>query len=74
LNLNIRKVEILLQALDCLITHHNEAGIELSQVGEIAELAKEIQEAPNKWQMPLGIDTPKSNAKEVGGLGQQKRV
>jgi len=74
LNLNIRKVEILLQGLDCLVTHHNEAGIELSQIGEIAELAKEIQEAPNKWSFPVGIDAPPSDAKEANGLGQNKKI
>lgn len=71
MNLNIRKVELLLQALDFLAVHHNEAGIELTQLGELAELAKEIQEAPNKWSIPVGIDAPPSDAKESHGLGQK---
>ena len=72
MNLNIRKVELLLQALDFLATHHNEAGIELTQLGEISELAKEIQDAPNHWTMPVGIEPEnKERAKEAAGLGQK---
>lgn len=70
MNLNIRKVELLLQGLDLLIIHHNEVGIDLAQIGEIAELAKEIQAAPNQWSIPVGIDAPNTGAKDVTGLGQ----
>lgn len=71
MNLNIRKVELLLQALDFLAIHHNEAGIELTQLGEISELAKEIKAAPNQWSIPVGIETTQTNAKEAVGLGHK---
>lgn len=67
----MRKVELLLMGLDMLVTHHNEVGIELPQIKEIAELAKEIQDAPNQWSMPVGIESQPSDAKDARGFGQK---
>jgi hypothetical protein len=71
----IRQVDILLQALNCLASHHEEYNIDVTEMGEMAQTAlffKMMYYPPAPPEQKFSIAdalTKDASAREVKGLG-----